>query len=188
MARIIPFDWFAPAAVLLAASVGSACVSTEALYAEYDAADCHFVAVENDSGEVLLLEHITQTHFPWEPAVYFDFDSNELTESERTRLRKSMRVLTEFESMSVGLQGFADSIGGLDYNKALAERRVGAVQAFLLANGIAERRISRQPIGEVLPEIGNDADRARATNRRVELSLLHADGKLVVVDVVLNSE
>jgi len=155
----------------------SGCVSTEALYAQYDAADCNIVATKDEAGAISLHEQNTDTHYPWEPAVYFAFDSSELAEEERARLDKSMQVLKQFPALIVGVQGFTDTKGTVQYNKALAERRVLAVSAYLQGNGIASNRVVLQPIGEQLPLIDSEVRAERRVSRRVELMLLDDEGR-----------
>lgn len=161
--------------VMVIASV-SGCVSTEELYAQYDAADCNIVATRNDAGAINLHEQNTDTNYPWEPAVYFAFDSSELAGAERARLDKSMQVMKQFPSLIVGVQGFTDKAGSPGYNKALAERRVQAVKAYMEVSGIASNRVVLQPIGEALPPIDSDDSADRRVNRRVELMLLDDAG------------
>lgn len=168
------------AAVLVIFSV-SGCVSTEELYAQYDAVDCNFVATEDVAGVINLHEQNTDTHFPWEPAVYFALESSELTSDERARLDRSMQVMKQFPTLIVGLQGFTDRSGSVIYNKNLAEQRVKAVEAYLGSSGIALSRVVLQPLGEVLPPIDSDESADKLINRRVELMLLDVVGKPVPV-------
>lgn len=187
MARVRHNLWLPLASMFIMVSSLSACVSTEALYAKYDAGDCNLVAVQSDNGSVELLEQNSHTHFPWESAIYFEFDQSELTTAAQSSLRKSMQVLKRYPALRLGLQGFTDRLGEHEYNQKLAMQRVEQVRRFLVANGIAAERISLQPIGEVLPQISNNEETARAVNRRVELSLLEKDGKPMQLDVALNN-
>lgn len=155
----------------------SGCVSTEELYAQYDAADCKLVATIEPSGSVNLHEQISDTHYPWEPAVYFTFDSSELVAQQSALLDKSMKVMKKFPTLIVGVQGFTDSVGSIDYNRALAQKRVEVVKAYFVSHGIESSRVVLQPIGEVLPPISSDSDTAMAVNRRVELMLLDDNGR-----------
>ncbi len=164
-------------AMLVLCTVLGGCVSTEELYAEYDAADCKLIANTDANGAVSLHEQHTDTHFPWEPAVYFEFDSSDLSAADIARLDKSMQVLKAFPSLILGLQGFTDKRGGAEYNLALAQQRVQSVKQYLQSQGMAETRIVLQPIGKVLPQISTDDNAARAVNRRVELMLLDNAGR-----------
>lgn len=163
--------------VLLTAMTQSACVSTEELYAEYDAFDCKIVASTDATGATTLHEQNTDTRYPWEPAVYFDFDSSELSATEQDRLNRSMQILKQFPSLSLGLQGFTDKRGTVSYNKALAEQRVMEVKQYLEQAGIESSRVVVQPIGEGLAQVDADDSTARAVNRRVELMLLDDVGR-----------
>jgi len=173
-------------AAIFALASASGCVSTEELYAEYDALDCKLVVPEDATGELGLHEQITDTHYPWEPAVYFAFDQSELTAPEKARLDKSMQVLKQFDSLHIGLQGFTDKKGTSGYNEQLAQQRVLSVKAYLEENGIVSSRIFLQPIGEVLPQIDADENTARAVNRRVELMLVDEAGRPIALQYAFN--
>lgn len=177
MVGIIGSLYIRVAAMALVVVSVSGCVSTEALYAQYDAADCNIVATKDDTGAINLHEQNTDTHYPWEPAVYFAFDSSELAEAERARLDKSMQVLKQFPTLIVGVQGFTDTTGTVGYNEALAERRVLAVSAYLQSSGVASNRVVLQPIGELLPSIDSESNDEKRVNRRVELMLLDDEGR-----------
>lgn len=155
------------------------CVSTEELYAEYDAANCKFVIEKDTGGTLTLRELVSRSYFPWEPAVYFEFDQSSLDEENMARLDNSIRVLTQFPQLLLGLQGFTDQIGTRLYNYQLSGRRVDEVIAYFEQAGIEPGRISSQPIGEGLAEFGTDKAAARANSRRVELMLLDENGRPV---------
>lgn len=174
------------ALVLLLLGAVAGCVSTTELYAQYDEADCKFVAKKDHSGSVSLHEQNTDTHYPWEPAVFFASDSSELDAEQSALLDKSMQVLKQFPTLIVGVQGFTDNAGSIEYNKALAQRRVVAVKAYFESNGIESSRVILQPIGEVLPRISSDNDSAMAVNRRVELMLLDDSGRPMPVNYAMN--
>lgn len=162
------------------------CVSTEELYAEYDAFDCELVARTDASGAVSLHEQNTDTHYPWEPAVYFEFDSHKLSEAAQTQITTSIQLLKDFPVLVLGLQGFTDKHGTSGYNLELAERRVIEVKRFIASQGISENRLVLQPIGELLPQIAKDDDIARGVNRRVELMLLDDVGRPISLQYAMN--
>lgn len=162
-----------------------ACVTTEALYAEYDAGDCNLVAVTEPSGEIKLIEQNTHRHFQWEPAVYFGFDSDQLTQYAIDRLDRSLVVLKQFPELKIGLQGFADRFGNAAYNFDLTERRVATVKRYLVQQGVAPENIISQPLGEGLPVNGRGTIVENRVNRRVELQLLSKTGRPAVQFVAL---
>lgn len=155
----------------------SGCVSTDELYAPYDAVDCKVIIEKSANGELTLRELISNTYFPWEPAVYFDFDSHELDAQNRDLLEGATVVMARYPQLNLSLQGFADHKGSERYNKALADRRVQSVIAHLLSKGVARERIVDQPLGEGLAQFGTDDNLSRSINRRVEMMLLDEDGR-----------
>ncbi len=154
-----------------------ACVSTEELYAKYDEQACVFVVEEGPGKTLTLREEVSNLAYAWEPAVYFDYDDASLTEESKNKLDTAFPILKQFPQLRLGLQGFTDSVGSYNYNIKLADRRVDAVLDYLKANGIDAERISSQPIGEGLPDLGDDLALAHANNRRVELMLLDELGR-----------
>lgn len=153
------------------------CVSTEELYAEYDAAHCEFVVQQESNGTLSLRELVSNTHFPWEPAVYFDFDVHVLDAESMRLLGSTINVLKRYPRLNLSLQGFADRVGSVAYNERLASRRAASVRAYLVENGIVAARIVEQPLGEGLAQFGEDGELSRSINRRVELMLLDESGR-----------
>jgi len=170
-------------ALVLITHALTGCVSTEALYAEYDAADCVLVVTENT---VVVEEKDTGSQLPWEPAVYFEYDSAELSAEEIQRLSVSIYVLKQYRNLGLSLQGFTDSLGNANYNLRLATRRIAAVKEYLQQQGIADDRIYLQPIGKALKQIDKDDAQTHAINRRVELMLLDSNGRPLVVHYAVN--
>ncbi len=153
--------------------VVNACVSTEELYAQYDLHSCEVDLPEPRIQQATL----AFSQQLWNPAVYFDYDDHELDEEGYELLEVTAAIMNQREELNVGLQGFADRIGGISYNIRLSGKRVDTVMRFLTERGIAPSRIVAQPLGEGLPQFGSNDAEARATNRRVELVLLDAKGR-----------
>ena len=153
----------------------NACVSTEELYAQYDVHSCE-VDLSEPRIEGATLAFTQQL---WNPAVYFDYDEHELDEEGYALLESTAEIMNKHKELNVGLQGFADRIGGISYNIRLSGRRVETVTRYLTERGIEPSRIVSQPLGEGLPQFGSSDAEARATNRRVELVLLDANGRPV---------
>jgi OOP family OmpA-OmpF porin len=66
--------------------------------------------------------------------------------------------------------GHTDNVGTLDGNMRLSQERAEAVvQALIRTHGIAAARLKSFGIGPYSPVASNDAEAARAKNRRVEL-------------------
>ena len=152
------------------------CVSTEELYAEYDANNCKFIVEKQTGNTQIIRETVGDTLHSWQPVIFFDYKKTELTPDSIDRLNTALRVLQNVHSSKLALQGFADHVGSVAYNLDLAKRRVNEVQQWLIVNGIDEDRISLRTMGEGLQSFVQDNEKSRAYNRRVELILLDDQG------------
>ena len=161
----------------------SGCVSTEALYAEYDEV-CPVKASVTDTGMVMVTGLASQSQGQlWEPAVYFGFDQHGLGEEESQRLDRNLAILKQYPTLQVSVQAFTDQRGGKQYNRVLAEKRMQRVNDYLQANGLDASRIKSAPLGKELPILPSDSEQDRIVNRRVELMPLDAQGRPLVLRV-----
>jgi outer membrane protein OmpA-like peptidoglycan-associated protein len=120
---------------------------------------------------------------------YFDFDSDVLSPAEAAKIDAFLPYMGRNPTVHVSLEGFADQVGGASrYNANLSLRRATAVEAALLARGIAASRIDGIIIGHGAstaattdagtgdqggnPAVGADQSREanRQMNRRVLLT------------------
>ena len=71
------------------------------------------------------------------------------------------------------IAGFTDNTGPAEYNQRLSEQRAASVRRFLVEEGdIAPERLQVAGYGERRPLTSNDTEAGRATNRRVEFSIV----------------
>jgi OOP family OmpA-OmpF porin len=101
--------------------------------------------------------------------VYFDFDRATLKPEGRTKLDSAVTILNRFSEMRVEVQGHTDSIGTVEYNQRLSERRAQAVVDYLVSRGISATRLTSRGYSENNPVADNATDEGRALNRRVML-------------------
>ena len=73
--------------------------------------------------------------------VYFGFDSSTLGSDAQTALKANAEFLKTNASVDVQIEGHADERGGIQYNLALGEKRAKAVREYLVALGVAQKRI-----------------------------------------------
>jgi len=99
--------------------------------------------------------------------VYFSPDSIDLSDAAQTVLVMVAKEMEEHPTLTVELGGYTDPRGGVDYNYALAQRRVDAVRKFLMDKGIQLARIQSASLGPV-----TDPDIPDAKKRRVTVKLL----------------
>jgi peptidoglycan-associated lipoprotein len=111
--------------------------------------------------------------------VYFEYDSNELTDDAQTKLRTKAAILRSNPGLQVRVDGHADERGSTEYNLALSQRRAETVRDFLAGYGIAATRISTIPYGEERPRVEGTGESVWAQNRRAEFSV--TGGEITVV-------
>ena len=82
--------------------------------------------------------------------IYFDYDSAELRDEAKDRLRRAASWLTQapFRSVVFRIEGNCDPRGTEEYNIGLGERRAQAAREFLVSLGVEGSRISTVSYGE----------------------------------------
>lgn len=104
--------------------------------------------------------------------VYFDFDrSNILTEGSRAIGEILTAALADPE-LTVRITAHTDTVGTLDYNQALSERRANAVIGALVEGGISPDRIVSVPVGKTQPLVPTPDGVREQFNRVAEVDLL----------------
>jgi OOP family OmpA-OmpF porin len=106
--------------------------------------------------------------------VYFSFDSAEVG-----NIQDIVNYIDTLKQLdSVTLVGHADRLGSDEYNDALSKRRVDAVEAKLVDNGVDSSKITTDFKGERIPaQSCEDSDGAELidclfANRRVEIEIV----------------
>ena len=125
-------------------------------------------ARESERGIVLTLEDIV-----------FAFDSAALQPGGERAVVKIAEFLNRYSSRQVLIEGHTDSVGSSEYNETLSAKRAASVKDALLAQGVADTRVSTRGLGEDYPVASNDSDAGRQANRRVELIVANQDDAAV---------
>lgn len=110
--------------------------------------------------------------------VLFGTDMSQLTPMGMQTAKKLADVLQQNPERMVLIEGFTDSTGSADHNQQLSQRRATAVKTALLQMNIAAERIAMRGYGEAFPVAGNATAQDRQLNRRVEIILSDASGKI----------
>jgi outer membrane protein OmpA-like peptidoglycan-associated protein len=98
--------------------------------------------------------------------IYFDTNSEAITESEKAKLQSNIKILNDNKNLSITIGGFTDSDGSDSYNIKLGERRAKNVKDYLLQNGYQDKdNITIKSFGKIPSSDGA----SKAKNRRVEL-------------------
>ncbi|MCB0323341.1 MAG: OmpA family protein [Bdellovibrionales bacterium] len=101
--------------------------------------------------------------------VHFDHDTSELRAGAESQLEPVARYLREHPERQVRIEGFADSTGSASYNVELSRKRAGAVENYLVGEGVRTSQITTIARGEQLPVVTNDSTAGRLQNRRALL-------------------
>ncbi len=109
--------------------------------------------------------------------VLFDFDSADLRPEAEVVLRVlAQRLLEDFATGAVRIEGHTDAVGSDSYNQDLSSRRAESVkQWFVEFGGVDAGRITTSGRGEAEPVVptqhddGTDDPIGRQQNRRVEI-------------------
>ena len=101
--------------------------------------------------------------------IQFGFDSDVLTDAERSHLTRLSRLLNgPLANLCVKLVGHTDARGDASYNETLSQRRAKSVRLFLIGPGAVEaNRLRLEGYGERYPLSGLSVWDPK--NRRVEI-------------------
>lgn len=116
--------------------------------------------------------------------IFFDYDKSFLRTKSKNDLDNLVLLLQENPSYKVELSAHTDSHGSTSYNNALSQRRSNSAKDYLIAKGIATTRISTSEFGEDSPIAkndisGEDSPAGRQFNRRVVITVMDKDGKVI---------
>ena len=101
--------------------------------------------------------------------IYFDVDKDVLKPESEIALAHIVELLKLDPKLALEVQGHTDSTGGADHNRTLSEARAASVVKWLVAHGVADKRLVPKGYGDTVPVGDNKTPEGRAKNRRVEL-------------------
>jgi outer membrane protein OmpA-like peptidoglycan-associated protein len=103
--------------------------------------------------------------------IYFDSNSNELTDEAKEKLDRVVQIMRSNPDSSASLNGYTDSYGAKSYNEMIAGVRAIMVKSYLVGKGISAARL--QTFGHGAQKfIGSNKTReGRRMNRRVEIEM-----------------
>ena len=103
-------------------------------------------------------------------AVQFAFDSFAVSPAEAGKVRMVADHLKGVPNSAI-IAGFTDERGTAEYNRALGEKRAGAVREALIADGVSPARIQTVSFGQEMPVDPASNETAWAANRRAEFGI-----------------
>ena len=161
-------------AALLAATL-TACKSKKDQYGEGNGAanvpDSDYVngtpLPQRDEGVSFLGPNVDRSKFQ---PVHFGFDSFTVAAEDRGQVRRVAEYLQD-SNKRVIIAGFCDERGTAEYNRALGEKRAGAVREALIADGVSAERVQTVSFGSEMPVDPGSNESAWARNRRGEFGI-----------------
>ena len=90
-------------------------------------------------------------------AIYFEFDSNDLTAEAKSTLEQNAEWLQEKDDRILTIEGHTDEAGTPAYNLGLGERRAATAREYLLRLGIEPNRVKIITYGEERPAASDDS-------------------------------
>ena len=103
--------------------------------------------------------------------IYFDSDSNNLTDRAKEKLDRVVDILRNNPAASATLNGYTDSYGARSYNEMIAGVRANKVKSYLVGKGIASERLQTFGHGAQKFIGSNKTLEGRGMNRRVEIEM-----------------
>ncbi|MEJ5300015.1 MAG: OmpA family protein [Thermodesulforhabdaceae bacterium] len=103
--------------------------------------------------------------------IHFDFDKYNIKSEWVPVLDEAVGILSKHPEIKVVIEGHTDSIGTVQYNQKLSERRAKSVYDYFISKGIKADRMKMVGYGELRPKASNKTAEGRAINRRVELKV-----------------
>jgi len=103
--------------------------------------------------------------------IYFDFDTDSLTDASRSALDAKIGVLSANPGVKLRIAGNTDDRGSDEYNLALGQRRAASAKRYLTDHGVTADRIDVISYGEERPVATGEDEAAWSQNRRDEFEI-----------------
>lgn len=104
--------------------------------------------------------------------LFFDLNSATIQSRSENSLEELYQFLVNNPNVRIAIIGHTDNLGTKSYNLRLSENRAKAVYDVLIKKGIDTSRITFNGKGDSEPIRSNDTEEGRASNRRVEFTIL----------------
>ncbi len=104
--------------------------------------------------------------------IFFDYNKATLKPESYPELNRLVEFLKKYPDIKIEISGHTDTLGTLEYNMQLSERRAKAVYNYLVKRGISPDRLTIKGYGPLKPIASNRTAEGRARNRRVEIKII----------------
>lgn len=103
-------------------------------------------------------------------SIPFGFDSAALDSNTSKVADAVVERMKSDPALNLKIDGYTCTIGPVDYNLDLSERRAATVKNYIVNAGIAPSRIQTKGYGVDFPRYDNNTSEGRSLNRRVEFT------------------
>lgn len=103
--------------------------------------------------------------------IFFDFNKATLRKESAPELQEVIDLLKKYPAMMIEISGYTDNKGTEKINLSLSAARAKAVVTYLVAHGIAAKRLVSKGYGSANPVATNATDEGRQLNRRTEFKI-----------------
>lgn len=110
--------------------------------------------------------------------LFFEYNKSDLLKESFPELDRVVFLFKNYPIELVEIGGHTDSIGSVDYNQKLSEKRASSVKAYLESKGVSSSKVTIRGYGSAVPVADNSTEEGRAKNRRVELIILKS-GRII---------
>ena len=104
-------------------------------------------------------------------AIYFKTGSADLDQASAPLLDSLAAIANRCPSVKIDVDGHTDNVGSKTANQRLSEQRAKAVVDYLTGKGVTATRIRSAGYGDTRPVAGNETEKSRADNRRIEFKV-----------------
>ena len=126
----------------------------------------------------MVLDRLEKNKFFVLKNIYFGYDSAVIRKESAQELDKLVEVLNDNPEIKIEMASHTDSIGSIEFNINLSQRRAAATVNYMIKMGIAPERLEAKGYGESKPiarntnRDGTDNPDGRQRNRRTEFKIL----------------
>lgn len=120
--------------------------------------------------------------------INFASASNDIPAENKAVLDIAAEKLANMPTAKLKITGHTDSQGNYNANKALSERRAAAVRDYLVSKGIPAEQLEIFGASSDEPVASNATAQGRFANRRIEFTLIEADGTVTTAGDATNSQ
>jgi hypothetical protein len=105
----------------------------------------------------------------YQKSIFFESGKYELTDSGKMLVTAMIDSLKNYSKYQIFIKGNTDATGDSIKNQKLSEDRSAKVKEMFVANGVDEKSITINSLGENAPIASNETEDGKRMNRRVDI-------------------